>query len=55
MNTSYLYVPTIKRGERAFDYFVVYFETLSLRLSSHWVIFNLKDFKGLGRDQIQVP
>jgi hypothetical protein len=55
MNTSYLYVPAIERVASAVDYFVVYFETPSLRLSSDMVIFNLKDFKGLGRGHIQVP
>lgn len=55
MNTSCLYVPAIKRGKHAVDYFVVYFDALSMRLSSDRLIFNLKDFKGLGSGHIQVP
>jgi hypothetical protein len=55
MSTNCLYVLAIKRGENFVDYFVVYFKTLSLRLTSDRAMFNLKDFKGLGRGHIQVP
>jgi len=49
---SFLYVPSIKMGENSIDCFVVYFKTLSLRLSSDRVIYNVKDFKVLGLGDI---
>ena len=46
------YFPAIERGESAVDYFVVYFQTVSLRLYTDRVIFILNYFKGLGRGHI---
>jgi hypothetical protein len=52
MSSSCLYVPSIKSDGNTVDYLVVYFKTLSLRLSSDGMVYNLKGFKGLGRCHI---